>query len=409
MAMDHWSPAAVLVPLFILLLTPLFFLFVHGISKQSQHSALSDDYCESLLWTDIPDSEVLHDIKYLRQYSQSPEHGKRCWDGIFSQVFNKLWKKSKRRVQSARRPKQLGTRHQYLRIDLTALQALILICAVDEGPKRVPDQPNKFSYGGVAIEDIQTLDEDGDSLEEELSLASAHIVAASPQRSLAKLEVDRLIEGFPPWFYKDTFTVHTQLQPYTLPTPIHHVADLARGGWIIALGLTTADPLPLYYDHPWEVYDPSYDKQNFRTRRGGYFWQSIIFLHDTIRDVFAPAFPDEPLVTDALKTIAAMIKAESDTPEPESPHRKEFHTTPTTLTREQCEFAIDTFNSPSDALAIRRFLGKALVPVLAAAVNGVEKALRYVKEPGRELNSLIPAPLRDSEAIFLRDCEVGDK
>ena len=65
MAMDHWSPAAVLVPLFILLLTPLFFLFVHGISKQSQHSALSDDYCESLLWTDIPDSDVNAIVAYL--------------------------------------------------------------------------------------------------------------------------------------------------------------------------------------------------------------------------------------------------------------------------------------------------------------------------------------------------------
>jgi hypothetical protein len=395
--MTDWNPTTVLIPLFLLLITAIFFLFGQGFFNRNHQRFSSDEHCESLVWTDIPDNEVLNDGKLLQIPGLSPEHGKRCWDAISHQVFNKLWKKSRARVQSARRPKQLGTLHQYLRIDLTVLHALIFICAVEEGPKSLFAEQHGFNYDGIFIEDIQVQDEDDDSIEEDTNIVTAHLVAASPHRALAKMEVDRLLEGFPPWFYKDTFLVNAQEQHFILPNPIRDIADFGRGGWIIALGLTNAEPVPLYYDHPWETFDPLYDKFNFRTRRGGYFWQSIICVRNIIRDNFVDAFPNDTMVDITLKRINAMIVAESDQPELAG-----FLSLG--MTRDQCEFAINTFNSPSDPMSLRRFLAKVLAPVLHAATSGVGKALRYIKTPGRELNSVIPRSLRDSSAIFLRDC-----
>ena len=171
----------------------------------------------------------------------------------------------------------------------------------------------------------------------------------------------------------------------------------------MALGFTDVEPLPLYFDYPWEIYDSSYDRDNFRTRRGGYFWKAMMHLRDVMKDHILAAFPDDAAVLSTLDRIHAMLEAESDLVDSDEGLPALTHPT-VSIQREQYELAIQIFNTPLPFHDLQSVLGPVLIPTMGGAIRGVQKAFKYMKNPGRELNTLIPGSLRDASDIYLTSC-----
>jgi hypothetical protein len=67
---------------------------------------------------------------------------------------------------------------------------------------------------------------------------------ASIRRNLTKAEVEMLLKGYPPWYRE---TIPTEYG-FNIWSPIHSEVDLRRGGWVLAIGMSKIEPMPIYVD-----------------------------------------------------------------------------------------------------------------------------------------------------------------
>jgi hypothetical protein len=144
-----------------------------------------------------------------------------CWDETIGQVFNRTWDliNTNPTIMRARKPFQLTLREEYVQTDVHTLKAYLMLTSEICHKCETPDL--------ATLLDIQTFD----------GISTVHLKATVPipiNPKLSKFEIDRLIEGYPP-FYRSTLETTGGV---LLDHPI-----------VLAVGMTTTDgPIPAVYN-----------------------------------------------------------------------------------------------------------------------------------------------------------------
>jgi hypothetical protein len=194
--------------------------------------------CRRLLWSDIHDGllhlcdprSCSHDIDQRNDsHSQTS-----CWDDTLGRAFNRTWyfinADSNITKYLVKKPDQLPLHEEYIKIDLQTLKAFLLLtidaCRTCE------------TVDAVTLLQIQTF----------RGQVTAHLQPSGPvpiNTHLTKFEIDRIIEGYPP-FYRENFTTTGGI---ALPFPATDTNHIGRGAWILSVGMTTVSgPTPSLYN-----------------------------------------------------------------------------------------------------------------------------------------------------------------
>ena len=129
-----------------------------------------------------------------------------------------------------KKPHQLALNDEYIQTDIQTLKAFLLlttdVCRTCE------------TVDAVTLLEIQR----------SRGLITIHLPTSGPMptnRQLTKFEIDRIIEGYPP-FYREHFTTTGGI---ILPFPTTHMDHMQRGAWVLSVGMTTTSgPTPCLYN-----------------------------------------------------------------------------------------------------------------------------------------------------------------
>lgn len=173
----------------------------------------SNVQCGTLCWEDIPDGLVRPEgdkVDFVEHESGS------CLVSTYGKVFENAWTDPKRMGKQVAKPADLETGTTYLRTDLKAIRALMLVTAAF-GSR----DPQCFTFEKV-----------GKTMTAHCDLGSEEMTSLNGS-SHTKDEARLLLEGYPP-FYRASI----QLPDGThVRSPIRDRRDLDRGGWIVHCGL----------------------------------------------------------------------------------------------------------------------------------------------------------------------------
>ena len=171
--------------------------------------------CERLEWQDIPNGVLRDDLTGQPIFIEH-ESGDNCLSSTIGLVFKHAWISAARRDQWVPKPKELDIRRKYVRVDIKTLQAYVLLVHV-VGAEDYYDEPT------VHFQEV------GKILTAHLTASEA---ALSPS-SVSKQDLELFLQGYPP-LYKTFIKLPDDS---TVQGPIRSVADITRGGWIVAVGL----------------------------------------------------------------------------------------------------------------------------------------------------------------------------
>ncbi|KDR79442.1 hypothetical protein GALMADRAFT_137274 [Galerina marginata CBS 339.88] len=323
--------------------------------------------------------------------SEHSQHvpGKKCWNGTFDNFFN-----GTKQRRTIKKPPKLPLRQSFLCVDKKVIEAFILLTVDDElWPKIVHKPPPKFHFGTLEI--IPEVHKaSGEILVHVTSTPNPH-----PARNLTVKEINCLLRGYPP-YYREYLDCYNQ----RVPSPIRNDADVYRGGWIIGVGLSSTTPVPLYFD---TFRAPTED-------RGTVFWKAITRVKTIVENNIKPLFPDERVARNIQATINGLDYLIKEKTISGLTHTLQYSDmagyTARNLTQNECATVIRIFNdSPRlDEAGLARLkdeLSPMLLEVLAAALDGARTCVDYVRNPGRELDRMMPDILAQAERVFLRGCE----
>jgi hypothetical protein len=188
----------------------------------------SNGSCRRMLWSDVPDG-LLHqcDPHYCQHentHQLRPHVSKGCWDDTIGKVFNRMWDliNTNPTIMRARKPFQLSLREEYVQTDVHTLKAYLMLTSEICHKCETPDL--------ATLLEIQTID----------GISTVHLKATVPipiNPKLSKFEIDRFIEGYPP-FYRSALETTGGV---SLSHPIEGTDDFGKGAWVLAVGLTTTN------------------------------------------------------------------------------------------------------------------------------------------------------------------------
>ncbi|PVH87989.1 hypothetical protein DL98DRAFT_509500 [Cadophora sp. DSE1049] len=307
-----------------------------------------------------------------------------------------------RRVRAADKPLVLierGLKETFVRTDYHFFMALIfgmVYCTYDAMgllARQRQRASSKLDIGGVIVH-VRRYKSDRDT-----SIIVLKFETRAWKRLLTKLEVERLAAGYPP-FYREQVSI----RPDAAVRPIQSEDDVARGGWVVAAGFSRMDPVPLYIDvRPFR-------RRCSRTESGGVFWRSFERVKAILAGPISEAFPDDDDVKQVLDAVTYMIKIESDSGGMSYISRSPlWGLDMSSLTQEQYAMAVQLYNGPprvtqEEVDSIREKFQPILGYVLMAAFLGVEKCLKYVKNPGREMERILPQGVDTASELYLLGC-----
>jgi hypothetical protein len=185
--------------------------------------------CRRMLWSDVPDG-LLHlcNPHYCEHENtrQLRPHGSVgcCWDDTIGQAFNRVWYliNTNPTIMRARKPSQLSLQEEYIQTDVHTLKAYLMLTSEICHKCETPDL--------ATLLEIRTFD----------GISTVHLKATVPvpiNPKLTKFEIDRFIEGYPP-FYRSTFET---TRGVSLNHPIEGTDDFGKGAWVLAVGMTTTN------------------------------------------------------------------------------------------------------------------------------------------------------------------------
>lgn len=204
-----WEVAAVLAPVilsfFAVLVTasPTAIAATHRwLRKFSSYIWPAQNQCRRVLWSDISEGQVMNQLSSLN--SNDPA-------GI---------------NQTSEKPYQLELSKKYIQTDVQTLKAFLILTADScHSCERIDIET---SLRVKQFDSIVTIRLPGPTAKTEPTAAS-------------KFELDRMIEGYPP-FYRSTFTTTDGID---LNHPIQNTNDMRRGAWVFAVGMSFShDPVP---------------------------------------------------------------------------------------------------------------------------------------------------------------------
>lgn len=346
----------------------------------------NDGQCQLLSWDNIEDIPAGNVHRCDRHGSWSTcDHGAHmpgatCYEQTLGLLFNRVSRKN-----YIPKPESFPLDHSFLATSVKVIYAYIL-CTIDEvsvKPRR--DRPQVFDFGGICIK--PTLDPtSGEVL--------VHIIGSKIQRNLTKHEVECLLDGYPP-FYREYMTCNN----FFVPSPIQSIEDVARGGWVIGVGLSSTEPILIYMD----------TLRDSKAKRGTVFYRSFIRVKAVLVNNIQPLFPDDKNVQATINAITYMIEEETQSGVERALQGSDMASEAKLLSQPECILAMRIFNdSPRlDSVALdslRQEITPILFPVLKAALEGVTTCIAYVKNPGREMDMMIPKLLEDAESVFVQGC-----
>ncbi|CAA7265503.1 unnamed protein product [Cyclocybe aegerita] len=361
-----------------------------------------DGQCEYLSYAEMtrePDTPVHHCRRACPHTHRRHIAGQTCWQTTISDFFDP---RSFRRKIIEKPTEKLPLQQRYLCLDREVLHAFIL-CMIPASfaPKKIElaRATETFEEGFLKI-DVKSRGEDGSG---PVVLHIAHNPVPSVQvpwnHSLTAHEIKCILEHYPPYYRKTLYYHHRPI-----PSPIRSFEDVKRGGWVVAVGLTKCEPVPVYMDI---LDDPI-------NNRGAVFWRAIRRVKAIIQNNIQPLFQEPGEAKDicaVMRLLDYVLEEMTDSGlggiivgsrlvDPDALER---------LTVDQCQQAIQIFNnSPrldTEGLErVRETLSPILLQVLCGIYWGVHLCIICVKNPGRELNRILPEVLIDEDRFYLQGC-----
>jgi hypothetical protein len=377
-------------------------IFVAPVVWKATHTALSTVQKKTrkvmrFKWDNIPDGKIyefgvpgfygLHDTSHAAE--------QRCWEsetGV-AIVYNRAWKLATRKPQFANQiPDALAPSISTICTDSRTLLAFILATASE-------------TKGGDWNQAVCTYGRSKLSCERWNGIIFCHVQGSFPSRrvDLTKNELERMLEGYPPW-YRDCFVTWAK---FSLAFPIHNLSDVSRGGWIVAVGLMNTyiesqAPLALYrcQDEPKEP--------EFRSN-GVVYRKAIARCLEHITRNLEPHFPQDVNVKAAVTMLSYLLteRTASGIPCPgQFSATRSSSTQLPQLKSSDCIFLMENFNK-FRALDIqgkeKERLEGILLPAMAAVVHGAVEVVQYLKDVGIEFK--FPDELADfNQEVYLKDC-----
>jgi hypothetical protein len=266
----RWDIAAVVVaviavplamsPAATLLLSSLFCTFIRTVWPAKAR-------CERLEWIDIPDG-LLHECTIPPEHCEHIKavSKKGSWNDTIATFFTLI-----RRGTFVKKPQQLDWYTDYVRTDYKTLMAMVLLLT-DPGGIRFEGKPNIY----VVFKEVG-------------SIWTAYIKASRINSQLlhhrlkvTKLEMEGFLRGYPPWYQQPLVLANGN----TMNHPIKDLEDLSRGGWIVAIGLSQAQPI---------AHDIM-DRSNGKPSRP--VINALLRIHHCLRNLME-ALPEERIVREA--------------------------------------------------------------------------------------------------------------
>ncbi len=354
-------------------------------------------------WAEVPNGRV-HDCQtgsapaqyWPCHHSRHHEKSPKCWESPSSlaTILNRAWRMSEHDPRYLDDVSiQLPFSGTYICTDVRTVLAFIL-CTVAE-TKSSSWSPRHLNFDTTRV-----------SRELLGPLVFCHIQGQFQERRsrLTKSELERLLDGYPPW-YRETFTTHAGTVRLAFPTASE--ADVARGGWIVAVGLMDTS-LPA--QAPLAVYtcpagsEP--ERPAFRSN-GVVFRSAIARCRDHIINSIQPHFPGDANVAAAVSMLEHLIveKTGSGIRSPGQFGEMRSRSSPLPhLSGPDCRFIMKDFNrfQPLDVTDVARYTS-ILLPAMAAVVHGAYEVVQYLKDVGVELRVPPEFGSLDNE-VFLKDC-----
>lgn len=374
---------AVLITLATVVLTERVWHIVTSTAR-SARTALrpSEGTCERRLWADL-DAGPLHvctsswpPVCHQRQHVG----GARCWERSLTMVVNHWNAASPTHVVD--KPKILPLSKEFVHVDLKVILAFIFMASRKGSSPAEGQSGMRTLHVGGAVLQIQTVKPELVLLHLEGTLDSM----------LTKDYVERLLRGYPP-LLKDPQNVS-----------VLKAGDEARGGWVAALGLES------HYDEK-ETFLPVYsDCVLYKDRRGHVFWRSMDRVRCILTDIWAKAFSMEWAASnDIAITIKALKYIHEHETESGVEHSFKIRMPSRPLSAQEKSRIITHFNGPP-LIAVdeeEQFQAEwepLLHYVLVAAVQGSVRCIAYFKNPGRELEDMLPMDVLKPAKLYLRGC-----
>ena len=339
----------------------------------------SSGLCERLLWDDIPEG-------FLHTGTNDDRFSVKAADpisNIVATIFDRAWNSPSRRGKLARKPEGLSLSQSYLQTDRKTVLALV----------------------GMTSKPLFDFEEKKGVLLAKLNVAELLSPVVKDQcGSITKSEMNNYIQGYPP-FHRATLQLP---QGSSISYPIHDIEDIARAGWVIAVGL---DP---HSNARMRIYFST--DRTFPSKL--YQLQALTRVERTLLDLFLPRFPEEKW---NIRCAAAAADALSWTASSEYCtylHEMDLHEkdkgvslkywTYGTITDEQSIVAIRVFNNfhPLEAADV-----DCLRPILRSLlILTVEACLRISRFYHRKSIAFEEPPmLRNHRYIYLRDDSSDDE
>jgi hypothetical protein len=195
-------------------------------------------HCRRFVWGDVQDGQ-LHlcnpqGCSHVNGRATRLHSITSCWDQTLGQVFNRAWyfmnADSNATKYVTKKPHQLALSEEYIQTDIQTLKAFLLlttdVCRTCE------------TVDAITLLEIQR----------SRGLVSIHLPTSGPMPTntqFTKFEIDRIIEGYPP-FYREHFTTTGGI---IIPSPMTKTEHIPRGAWVLSVGMTTTSgPTPCLYN-----------------------------------------------------------------------------------------------------------------------------------------------------------------
>ncbi|KAH0556257.1 hypothetical protein GP486_005818, partial [Trichoglossum hirsutum] len=206
--------------------------------------------CHKLKWGDIPDGYLEDMVDNNEPLNHDPS---RCLESTIGRVFSEAWSMHAHR-NTVPKPRQLKSGKEYICTDARTLKAYALLTH-PRGISKYEEKPVVFT------------ERIGDILVARLTGEDAYVATG-----LRKIEVKRLLDGYPP-FYRTKIKTQGGI---TIPSPLRSGSDIQKAGWIIAAGLTRTLPV-LTHNMESETNDPTHRIwQDTRMRYAVNFFDQIL-------------------------------------------------------------------------------------------------------------------------------------
>ena len=184
-------------------------------------------FSRRLVWDDVP-ADLLHqchvDCHHVGRRATQGHDQMKCLDSSIGESLNRAWNLMKANPMDTkfrtRTPYRLLFTGRYVQTDVQALKALMMltakVCNDCDDKSDIVTQLSIRNIGG---------------------LSTVHLASPEPSTSttLTKEEVDRIVEGYPPYYRTTILTTRGVVLDFPMPNSTY----AGRGAWILAVGMTT--------------------------------------------------------------------------------------------------------------------------------------------------------------------------